>query len=186
VIRRACADAAAWPSDVRVAVNLSPLQFKSSDLVRTVLIALASSGLPARQLELEITESVLLQGSASNLAILHQLRGLGVRIAVDDFGIGYSSLSYLRMFPFDRIKIDRSFVTELPASPECVKIIRSMVELAKSLGIEITAEGIETAEQLAHLRADGCTEGQGFLFSPARPVANVADLLGARAAERAA
>ena len=129
---------------------------------------------------------MLLQENENNLAILHQLRGLGVRIAVDDFGIGYSSLSYLRMFPFDRIKIDRSFVMELPASRECVKIIRSMVELAKSLGIEITAEGIETTEQLAQLRADGCTEGQGFLFSPARPVAEVANLMGERAAERAA
>jgi len=186
VIRRACADAAAWPSDLRVAVNLSPLQFKSRNLVRTVLIALASSGLPACRLELEITESVLLHENESNLAILHKLRGLGVRIAVDDFGIGYASLNYLRMFPFDRIKIDRSFVMELPASRECVKIIRSMVDLAKSLGIEITAEGIETAEQLAQLRADGCTEGQGFLFSPALPVAEMADLIRKRAAERAA
>jgi diguanylate cyclase (GGDEF)-like protein/PAS domain S-box-containing protein len=190
VIRRACADAAAWPPDVRVAVNLSPLQFKNRDLVRTVLIALASSGLPAHRLELEITESVLLHENESNLAILQQLRGLGVRIAVDDFGIGYSSLSYLRMFPFDRIKIDRSFVIELPTSRECANIIRSMVELAKNLDIAITAEGIETAEQLAHLRADGCTEGQGFLFSPARPVREVADMLDGpgreRLAERAA
>lgn len=186
VIRRACADAAAWPSDVRVAVNLSPLQFKNNDLVRTVLMALASSGLPAHRLELEITESILLDDSEGNLAILHQLRGLGVRIAVDDFGIGYSSLSYLRMFPFDRIKIDRSFVMELPASSECVKIIRSMVELARSLGIDITAEGIETSEQLAELRANGCMEGQGFLFGAARSVAEIANFLGTHAAERAA
>jgi diguanylate cyclase (GGDEF)-like protein/PAS domain S-box-containing protein len=186
VIRRACADAAAWPADLRVAVNLSPLQFRSRDLVRTVLMALASSGLPAQRLELEITESLLLHENEHNLTTLHQLRGLGARIAVDDFGIGYSSLSYLRMFPFDRIKIDRSFVKELPASSECVKIIRSMVELARSLGISVTAEGIETAEQLAQLREDGCMEGQGFLFSPARPVADVARTLEGRAADRAA
>jgi EAL domain-containing protein (putative c-di-GMP-specific phosphodiesterase class I) len=147
-----------------------------------VLLALASSGLPAHRLELEITESVLLEENERNLTMLQQLRGLGVRIAVDDFGIGYSSLSYLRMFPFHRIKIDRSFVMELPASPECAKIVRSMVELAKSLGIDITAEGIETADQLAHLRADGCTEGQGFLFSAPRPLRDIAEMLGGGAA----
>jgi diguanylate cyclase (GGDEF)-like protein/PAS domain S-box-containing protein len=186
VMRRACNDAAAWPSDVRVAVNLSPLQFKSRDLARTVLIALASSGLAPQRLELEITESVFLQDSESNLAVLQQLRGLGVRVALDDFGTGYSSLSYLRTFPFDRIKIDRSFVSALPDSRECAKIVRAMVELAKSLGIDTTAEGIETAEQLAYLRAEGCTEGQGFLFASARPIADVPEMLGEPAAERAA
>jgi diguanylate cyclase (GGDEF)-like protein/PAS domain S-box-containing protein len=177
VLRQACADAAKWPQQIRVAVNLSPLQFKSPNLVPSVLAALANSGLPARQLELEITESVLLQENETNLATLHRLRGGGARIALDDFGIGYSSLSYLRMFPFDKIKVDRSFVKSLPENRECVKIIRAMVELAKSLDMDITAEGIETPQQLAHLRADGCTEGQGFLYSPARPVSEVAEML---------
>jgi diguanylate cyclase (GGDEF)-like protein/PAS domain S-box-containing protein len=182
VLRRACNDAAAWPSDVRVAVNLSPLQFQSRNLVHTVLLALASSGLPAQRLELEITESVLLQENESNLATLHQLRALGARIALDDFGIGYSSMSYLRMFPFDRIKIDRSFVMALPDNRECVKIVHAMVELAKSLDMDTTAEGIETAEQFTHLATLGCTEGQGYLFSPARPVRDVPDMLTAQRA----
>jgi diguanylate cyclase (GGDEF)-like protein/PAS domain S-box-containing protein len=177
VLHRACADAAGWPSDVRVAVNLSPLQFKSRKVLQAVLVALASSGLSARRLELEITESVLLQENETNLATLHELRALGARIALDDFGIGYSSLSYLRMFPFDKIKIDRSFVMALPDNLECVKIIRAMVELAKSLGMDTTAEGIETREQLANLEALACAEGQGFLFSQARPAAAVADML---------
>jgi EAL domain-containing protein (putative c-di-GMP-specific phosphodiesterase class I) len=177
VLRRACADAATWPSHIRVAVNLSPLQFKSRKVLQSVLIALASSGLSARRLELEITESVLLQENETNVATLHELRALGVRIALDDFGIGYSSLSYLRMFPFDKIKIDRSFVMALPDNQECVKIIRAMVELAKSLGMDTTAEGIETPAQLAHLEALGCAEGQGFLFSPARPAGDVSDML---------
>jgi len=187
VLRRACADAAAWPTHVRVAVNLSPLQFKSRKVLQSVLIALASSGLSARRLELEITESVLLQENETNLATLHELRALGARIALDDFGIGYSSLSYLRMFPFDKIKIDRSFVMALPDNQECVKIIRAMVELAKSLGMDTTAEGIETPEQLAQLEALGCAEGQGFLFSQARPVGDVAEMLARGGAiERAA
>jgi diguanylate cyclase (GGDEF)-like protein/PAS domain S-box-containing protein len=187
VLRRACADAAGWPSDVRVAVNLSPLQFKSRKVLQSVLVALASSGVSARRLELEITESVLLQENEANLATLHELRALGARIALDDFGIGYSSLSYLRMFPFDKIKIDRSFVMALPDNQECVKIIRAMVELAKSLGMDTTAEGIETSEQLAHLRGLGCAEGQGFLFSRARPAREVSDMLTrGRSSERAA
>ena len=187
VLRRACADAANWPSHVRVAVNLSPLQFKSRKVLQSVLIALASSGLSARRLELEVTESVLLQENETNLATLHELRALGARIALDDFGIGYSSLSYLRMFPFDKIKIDRSFVMALPDNQECVKIIRAMVELAKSLGMDTTAEGIETPGQLAQLEALGCAEGQGFLFSQARPVGDVPDMLARGGAiERAA
>jgi EAL domain-containing protein (putative c-di-GMP-specific phosphodiesterase class I) len=152
-----------------------------------VLMALASSGLSPRRLELEITESVLLQENENNLAMLHQLRGLGARIALDDFGTGYSSLSYLRMFPFDRIKIDRSFVKELPGNTECVMIIRAMVDLAKGLNMAITAEGIETREQLAHLTADGCTEGQGYWFSRPCPAAELDDMLTRSwAAERAA
>ncbi len=186
VLRRACADAATWPRDVRVAVNLSPLQFKNRSLVQTVVLALASSGLSARRLELEITERVLLQEDESNLATLHELRALGARIALDDFGTGYSSMSYLRMFPFDRIKIDRSFVMALPENRECMKIIRAMVELAKSLGIDTTAEGVETSEQLGYLEACGCREGQGYLFSPARPPQEVPALMTRLLTERAA
>jgi EAL domain-containing protein (putative c-di-GMP-specific phosphodiesterase class I) len=146
-------------------------------LVQAVLTALAYSRLPATRLELEITESVLLGETEANLAILHQLRSLGVHISMDDFGTGYSSLSYLRSFPFDKIKIDQSFVRELAERPDCMAIIRAVVGLGTSLGIATTAEGVETPEQLERLRAEGCTEVQGFLFSPPRRAADVALIL---------
>ncbi len=177
VLRTACADAAQWPSDIKVAVNLSPVQFKSRNLVPAVVAALAHSQLPADRLELEITESVLLAETDTNLQTLHQMRALGVRISMDDFGTGYSSLSYLRSFPFDKIKIDRSFVRDLPDRADCIAIVRAISGLAQSLSIPTTAEGVETREQLDQLRAEGCTEVQGFLFSPARPAASVAELL---------
>jgi EAL domain-containing protein (putative c-di-GMP-specific phosphodiesterase class I) len=142
-----------------------------------VLTALAYSRLPASRLELEITESVLLGETEVNLATLHQLRGIGVRISMDDFGTGYSSLSYLRCFPFDKIKIDRSFVKELSERPDCVAIIRAVAGLGMSLGIATTAEGIETEEQLERVRAEGCTEVQGYLFSAPRPAAELGALL---------
>jgi diguanylate cyclase (GGDEF)-like protein/PAS domain S-box-containing protein len=177
VLRTACADAAQWPADVSVAVNLSPVQFKSKNLVPSVIGALAHSRLPADRLELEITESVLLAETDANLQTLHQLRELGVRISMDDFGTGYSSLSYLRSFPFDKIKIDRSFIRDLPDRADCIAIVRAISGLARSLSIATTAEGVETREQLEQLRAEGCTEVQGFLFSPARPASSVAALL---------
>ncbi|HEV3394580.1 MAG TPA: EAL domain-containing protein [Xanthobacteraceae bacterium] len=177
VLRRACAEAAGWPEDVTVAVNLSPLQFKNANLVETVTAAMAAPGLPARRLELEITESVLLQENENNPATLHRLRDLGVRIALDDFGTGYSSLSYLRVFPFDRIKIDGSFVKELPHNVECVSIIRAMADLARGLHMTTTAEGVETPEQLEQLRAYGCTAAQGYLFSRPLPAGDIRDLL---------
>jgi diguanylate cyclase (GGDEF)-like protein/PAS domain S-box-containing protein len=177
VLRTACAEAMTWPAHVKVAVNLSPVQFKSRNLVQAVLTALAYSRLPATRLELEITESVLLGETEANLAMLHQLRGLGVHISMDDFGTGYSSLSYLRSFPFDKIKIDQSFVRELAERPDCMAIIRAVVGLGTSLGIATTAEGVETPEQLERLRAEGCTEVQGFLFSPPRRASDVAKLL---------
>jgi EAL domain-containing protein (putative c-di-GMP-specific phosphodiesterase class I) len=188
VLRQACAEAAAWPDHIKVAVNLSPNQFRSRSLVQTVVGALASSGLPAGRLELEITETVLLQENDQNLAILHQLRGLGVRISMDDFGTGYSSLSYLRSFPFDKIKIDRSFVKDLPLSSDCVAIIRAVAGLGSSLGVTTLAEGVETVEQLDRLRAEGCDEVQGFLFSRPRPARELGPFLrlGAAAALRAA
>ncbi|HZC96276.1 MAG TPA: EAL domain-containing protein, partial [Bradyrhizobium sp.] len=144
VLRRACADAAGWSGDIDVAVNLSPIQFKNPNLVSSVSAALQASGLPANRLELEITESVLLQNSEATLAVLHELRGFGVRISLDDFGTGYSSLSYLRSFPFDKIKIDRSFVAELATRDDSMAIVRAVTGLGKSLGIVTTAEGVET------------------------------------------
>jgi diguanylate cyclase (GGDEF)-like protein/PAS domain S-box-containing protein len=187
-LRTASAEAARWPGDIRIAVNLSPVQFRGRGLVQAVVGALAHSGLAPQRLELEITESVLLAETDSNLATLHQLRALGVRISMDDFGTGYSSLSYLRAFPFDKIKIDRSFVREIADRPDCVAIVRAISGLGRSLGIATTAEGVETAEQLERLRLEGCTEVQGFLFSAARPAAEVSDLLvrfGGRASQAA-
>jgi predicted signal transduction protein with EAL and GGDEF domain len=184
MLRHACADAALWPDDVRVAVNLSPLQFRTGNLLQMVMDALKRSGLPAKRLELEITETLLLEKSSQVLATLHALRTLGVRISMDDFGTGYSSLSYLRSFPFDKIKIDRSFVKDLAERPDCVAIVRAISGLGRSLNITTTAEGVETIDQFDWLRAEGCNEVQGFLFSAARPAAEVAQLL-ARFGDRA-
>ena len=177
VLRRACREAASWPAQVKVAVNVSPAQFRSLRLVETVTEALAASGLAASRLELEITESVLLHNSDAVLAILHRLRGLGVRISMDDFGTGYSSLSYLRSFPFDKIKIDQSFIRELATQPDSQAIVRAITALGSSLGMKTTAEGVETEEQLARLRAEGCTEVQSFLFSRPMPASEVAGML---------
>ncbi len=177
-LRQACADAATWPEDVKVAVNLSAVQFRSLHLVESVFSALAASGLPAHRLELEITESVLLQNNESTLETLHQLRSLGVRIAMDDFGTGYSSLSYLRSFPFDKIKIDRCFVADLAdATEDSLAILRAVAGLGISLGIETTAEGVESKEQVERVRQEGCTEMQGYFFSPPRPIREIASLL---------
>jgi diguanylate cyclase (GGDEF)-like protein len=177
VLRTACMNAVRWPQDVRVAVNLSPAQFKNRNLVTSVIAAVSASGLAANRLELEITESVLLEDSEGTLATLHKLRDLGVRISMDDFGTGYSSLSYLRSFPFDKIKIDRSFVHELATRGDSMAIVRAVTGLGKSLGISTTAEGVETREQLALLRSEGCNEVQGFLFSQPRPAAEVEKML---------
>jgi len=169
VMQTAFAEAATWPEAIRLAVNLSPIQFRNRDLVETVRGALAAAGLDPRRLELEITESVLLVDSAANLATLHALRAMGIRIAMDDFGTGYSSLGYLRSFPFDKIKLDRSFVSQVGENTHCTAIVRAVASLGTSLGIATTAEGVETAEQLAMLRAEGYDEVQGFLFSRAVP-----------------
>ncbi|MBV9455991.1 MAG: EAL domain-containing protein, partial [Bradyrhizobium sp.] len=176
VLRTACRDAAAW-SRACVAVNLSPAQFKDPDLVATVKSALAESGLPASRLELEITESVLLQNSDATRKLLHELRALGLKISLDDFGTGYSSLSYLRSFPFDKIKIDQSFVRDLATEPDSLAIVRAIVGLGRSLGMRINAEGVENAEQLGSLREEGCAEVQGYFYSPPRPAAEVPALL---------
>jgi diguanylate cyclase (GGDEF)-like protein/PAS domain S-box-containing protein len=177
MLRRACWDAAQWPDDVRVAVNLSPLQFRVGNLLSVVMEALKNSGLPPKRLEIEITETVLLDKSDHVLATLHALRALGVRISMDDFGTGYSSLSYLRSFPFDKIKIDQSFVRDLDSNHDAQAIIRSIISLGRGLGVTITAEGVETEAELSCLRSEGCHEGQGFLFSRARPNAEIAELL---------
>jgi diguanylate cyclase (GGDEF)-like protein len=177
VLRRACRDAVGWPGELSVAVNLSPLQLRSRKLVRTVVHALAESGLGVRRLELEITESVLLQENTQTPANLTQLKNLGVAIAMDDFGTGYSSLSSLNRFSFDKIKIDRSFVSGLSEGSHATAIVRALVSLANSLGIVVTAEGVETEEQLQWLRAEGCHEVQGYLFSPPRPSNEIAEVL---------
>ena len=177
VLRQACMDAAGWSQQVCVAVNLSPVQFKNPSLVSSVKEALKASRLPAHRLELEITESVLLQNSEATLAVLHELRGFGVRISLDDFGTGYSSLSYLRSFPFDKIKIDQSFVSELATRQDSMAIVRAVTGLGKSLGIVTTAEGVETDAQFDLLRREGCTQAQGYLFSPPRPAAEVEEML---------
>jgi diguanylate cyclase (GGDEF)-like protein len=178
VLRQACQDASTWPNHLHVAVNLSPVQFKSPNLVRAVTLALSGAGLSASRLELEITESVLLEESEATLAMLHQFRSLGARISMDDFGTGHSSLSYLRSFPFDKIKIDRSFIHDLAKGETCLAIVRAVTSLGGSLGITTTAEGVETTQQLEILRSEGCTEVQGFLFSRPRPASELADLLG--------
>src|SRR5262249_21003632 len=152
---------------------LSPAQFRRGGLTDTVAQALRESGLAACRLELEITESVLLQNDAHNLAILHDLKRLGVSIVLDDFGTGYSSLSYLKMFPFDKIKIDKSFVEELGNRADCAAIVGAMISLGQTLDIGTIAEGVETAEQLTLLRAAGCREAQGYLFSRPAPLSEL-------------
>lgn len=177
VLHQACAEAAAWPDGLKVAVNLSPIQFKKGNLPQVVLATLKNAGLPAARLELEITESIFLAESKTNLATLRRLRALGVGISMDDFGTGYSGLSYLRAFPFDKIKIDRSFISELGESGDCMAIIQAVTNLGSSLGIPTVAEGVETEEQRSLLRAVGCTEMQGHLFSQPIPASEIAELL---------
>ena len=165
LLQRACADAATWPDDIKVAVNISPVQLASGKLTDTVVGALASSGLPARRLELEITETVLTQNTFAALATLHRLRQLGLRIAMDDFGTGYSSLSYLRSFPFDNIKIDRCVIECISEKDASFAIVRAITNMAQHLNMTTTAEGVETEEQREKARELGCTEMQGYLFS---------------------
>jgi diguanylate cyclase (GGDEF)-like protein len=184
VIRQACTAAANWAEHVKVAVNLSAAQFKSPGLVHVVMNALASSGLAPNRLELEITESILLQDNAATLATLHRLRELGVHIAMDDFGTGYSSLNYLRSFPFDKIKIDRSFVKDITASSGSLNIVRAVAAMAKGLGMACTAEGVETQEQLDAISAEGCTEMQGFLLSKPLPLDEIDHLFTSQVARQ--
>jgi EAL domain-containing protein (putative c-di-GMP-specific phosphodiesterase class I) len=170
-------EAKTWPSDLHVAVNVSPVQFRGKNLVPAVISALAFAEFPAERLELEITEAVLLQNNEATLSLVHQLRGLGVKISMDDFGTGYSSLSYLRSFPFDKIKIDQSFVRDLANNPDSIAIIRAVTGLGQSFGMVTTAEGVETQAQLEQMRAEGCTEVQGYLFSKPQPASRVFHIL---------
>jgi diguanylate cyclase (GGDEF)-like protein len=182
VLRDACAEAMKWPGDITVAVNLSPVQFKTRNLSLMVMSALSQSGLAPHRLELEITESVLLVDNKATLEILHQLRNMGVRISMDDFGTGYSSLSYLRSFPFDKIKIDRSFVHDLGSSGDSKAIIRAVAGLGSDLGMTTTGEGVETREELDYLRNEGCTEAQGYFLSRPKPASEVLQLLSTQSA----
>jgi diguanylate cyclase (GGDEF)-like protein len=177
VLRKACDEAVNWPTRVSLAINLSPVQFKSRNLVQAVILALAHSGLSPKRLELEITESVLLEDNDMTRTLLHQLRNLGVSIALDDFGTGYSSLSYLRSFPLDKIKIDQSFIRGLSERTDSLAIVQSITRLGTSLGMQTTAEGVETREELDHVRAAGCTHGQGFYFGRPMPARALMRLL---------
>jgi diguanylate cyclase (GGDEF)-like protein len=173
VVRQACAAAAKWPEDLHVAVNVSGVEFRNPGLMQVVIGALAASGLHPTRLEIEITESVLVQNKETTLAILHRLRALGVRIAMDDFGTGYSSLTYLRSFPFDKIKIDRSLVKDIAENAGSLNIVRTVVALANGMGMTATAEGVETTAQLDSITSEGCAEMQGFLFSQPLPVREI-------------
>ena len=177
VIKQACLEAKNWPAHLKVAVNVSPVQFKHSRLLQVVTNALATSGVSPGRLELEITESVLLANSTRTIETLHALRKLGVRISMDDFGTGYSSLSYLRSFPFDKIKIDQSFIRDLGATEGSSSIIKAIIAICGSMGMVTTAEGVETEEQLAQLRQEGCDEVQGYLFSMPVPQEEIAELV---------
>ena len=179
VLKTACTEAANWPDHIKIAVNLSPAQLNNRNLLAVVAEAIEQSGMSPHKLQLEITETVLLQNTFSTLSTLHELRKLGVQIALDDFGTGYSSLSYLRSFPFDKIKIDRSFIQDLSNGSEPVAIVHAVANLAKCLNMTSTAEGVETQQQLDTLKAIGCTEMQGYLFSKARPAKEIRQFFGA-------
>ena len=186
VLTEACCEAMNWPSNVKVAVNLSPVQFRGRTLFAAVLSALSKSRLPACRLELEITESVLFADSDVNREVLAKLRDLGISISLDDFGTGYSSLSYLRSFAFDKIKIDRSFISDIAENPDCLAIVRSVAMLGQNLGIPTLAEGVETLEQLEQLRLEGCHQVQGYLFSPPKPALTIREMLNDKASKKVA
>jgi EAL domain-containing protein (putative c-di-GMP-specific phosphodiesterase class I) len=175
-LRSACTEAATWPDHVTVAVNVSPVQFKNQTLVLTVAAALGASGLAPQRLAIEITEAVLMQDNETTLATLHQLRELGVQIVMDDFGTGYSSLSYLRSFPFDKIKIDRSFINDVSEMSDASAIVQATTSIASNMNMSTTAEGVETPEQLTTVRALGVTEMQGYLFSRPQRASDLASL----------
>jgi EAL domain-containing protein (putative c-di-GMP-specific phosphodiesterase class I) len=177
VLRRACTDAEKWRESVRVAVNVSPAQFRNHDLAQVVAQVLKETGLSPNRLEIEITESLLLRDAEANVAALQELKALGIRVAMDDFGTGYSSLGSLRSFPFDKIKIDRSFIGDLEHNADSAAIVRAVLGLGHSLGMVTCAEGIETEEQMRRLRAEGCDEAQGYYYSKALTIEEARKLL---------
>src|SRR5213075_2849149 len=176
-IRQACATAASWPANLKIAVNFSPAQFRSPGLLQAIINALAASGLSPVRLELEITETILLQDSEATLATLYRLRELGVRVAMDDFGTGYSSLSYLQSFPFDKIKIDRSFIRDLALRDDCKAIVRAVTSMARSLKMKTVAEGVETVEQFDLVTVEGCDQSQGYFFGRPMKIEKVLEAL---------
>jgi EAL domain-containing protein (putative c-di-GMP-specific phosphodiesterase class I) len=176
VIREACRQATVWPEDLSIAINISPKQFSNSGLTSTILQALSASAIDPARLELEITESIFIANVDETLSVLHSLRNLGVRIALDDFGTGYSSLSYLRSFPFDKVKIDRSFVNDLGRAGNAHAVVRAITTLADALGMDTLAEGVESKEQLEVLCAEGCGNIQGYLFGKPMSASEVEDL----------
>ena len=173
ILQRACTDAASWPESIKVAVNLSAGQFRTGALFDVILCALVESGLPPERLELEITESLLLQNKESNVRVIQQLKNIGITIALDDFGTGYASLSYLLMFPFDKIKIDKSFTQGLLTRSDCMAVVASILTLARGLDIAVTAEGVETNPQFELLRSQGVNYVQGYLLGRPRPLAEL-------------
>jgi diguanylate cyclase (GGDEF)-like protein len=177
VLRNACSQAVSWPKHISVAVNLSPAQFKSGNIAQMAVSALAASGLPPGRLELEITESVLMQDASERLSTLNQLRALGIRISMDDFGTGYSSLSYLQSFPFDKIKIDRSFIRDLAFRDDCKAIVRAVISMARSMKMKTVAEGVETAEQFDLVTVEGCDQSQGYYFGRPMKIEKVMEAL---------
>jgi len=178
IMLEACGEAASWPRPLHVGVNLSPVQFQHGDLPALVHSVLLQTGLAPGRLELEITESVLIGDSARAISILRRLKALGVRIAMDDFGTGYSSLSYLQAFPFDKIKIDQSFISNLEKNPQSTAIIRAVIGLGHGLSLPVTAEGVETQEQLAFLAREACDQVQGYLIGKPRPIEDYAEVIG--------
>jgi EAL domain-containing protein (putative c-di-GMP-specific phosphodiesterase class I) len=178
VLRTACREAASWPNPLQIAVNLSPIQFRHGDLPGLVHSVLLETGLSPRRLELEVTEGVLIEDFSRGLSILRRLKALGVRISMDDFGTGYSSLSYLQSFPFDKIKIDRTFITNVERNQQSAAIVRAVIGLAQGLKLPVVAEGVETQDELAFLARESCDEAQGYLLGRPRPIADYADLVG--------
>jgi EAL domain-containing protein (putative c-di-GMP-specific phosphodiesterase class I) len=177
-LREACREAASWPRPLNIAVNLSPIQFRHGDLPGLVHSVLLETGLKANRLELEITEGVLIGDFSRAVSILRRLKSLGVRIAMDDFGTGYSSLSYLQSFPFDKIKIDGSFVANLDRNPQSAAIIRAVIALGRGLNLPVVAEGVETEDQLEFLSSEACNEVQGYLLGRPQPIECYDELTG--------
>jgi len=185
ILREACREAASWPKPLHIAVNLSPVQFRHGDLAQVIHGILLETGLAPSRLEIEITESVLIGDFSRAVSVLRRLKSLGVRISMDDFGTGYSSLSYLQSFPFDKIKIDRAFISNVERNNQSASIVRAVIGLGRGLKVPVVAEGVETREQLDFLLQEECDEVQGFLLGRPRPIADYAEILGRPAARKA-